>query len=225
MLYAIVALVFLAIMYLPGFWVRSVLKKHSPERSDFPGNGAEMARHLLDKLDIEDVVVEVTEHGDHYDPNDKAVRLTKDKYEGRTLTGVVVAAHEVGHAVQHHRNERLFNLRGSLAKLTYLASRAAPILLAATPLLVWVNPALSRWTLLAAVLSMLLGVLMNLVTLPVEWDASFGKALPLLEEGQYLSARDMSSARQILTAAALTYVAASLASLLNLGVLARLLRR
>ena len=115
MLYAIVALVFLAIMYLPGFWVRSVLKKHSPERSDFPGNGAEMARHLLDKLDIEDVVVEVTEHGDHYDPNDKAVRLTKDKYEGRTLTGVVVAAHEVGHAVQHHRNERLFNLRGSLA--------------------------------------------------------------------------------------------------------------
>ena len=68
MLYAIVALVFLAIMYLPGFWVRSVLKKHSPERSDFPGNGAEMARHLLDKLDIGDVVVEVTEHGDHYDP-------------------------------------------------------------------------------------------------------------------------------------------------------------
>jgi Zn-dependent membrane protease YugP len=72
---------------------------------------------------------------------------------------------------------------------------------------------------------MVLGVLLNLVTLPVEWDASFGKALPLLENGEYLSEKDMASARQILTAAALTYVAASLTSLLNLGVLARVLRR
>ena len=225
MLYLVLIVIVLAIMYLPGFWVKSVLKKHNHERSDFPGNGADMARHLLQKLNIDDVKVEVTEHGDHYDPQDKAVRLTKDRFEGRSLTGVVVAAHEVGHAIQHHNNESLFTLRGGLARLSWLVSKAAPVFLAATPLLIWINPALSRWTLIAAVGSMLIGVLVNLATLPVEWDASFGKAMPMLEEGQYFSQSDMGSARHILTAAAMTYVAASLASLLNLGVLARLLRR
>ncbi len=225
MLYLVLIAIVMAIMYLPGLWVKSVLKKHSQERSDFPGNGGDMARHLLQKLNIDDVKVEVTEHGDHYDPQDRAVRLTQDNFEGRTLTGVVVAAHEVGHAIQHHSKESMFTLRGGLARLSWIVSKAAPIFLAATPLLIWINPALSRWTLIAAVGSMLIGVLVNLVTLPVEWDASFGKALPLLEEGQYLSQADMASARHILTAAAMTYVAGSLASLLNLGVLARILRR
>ena len=96
MLYLVLVVIVMAIMYLPGLWVKSVLKKHGQERSDFPGNGADMARHLLQKLNIDDVKVEVTEHGDHYDPQDRAVRLTQDKFEGRTLTGVVVAAHEVG---------------------------------------------------------------------------------------------------------------------------------
>ena len=225
MLFLVLVVIVMAIMYLPGLWVKSVLKKHGQERSDFPGNGADMARHLLQKLNIEDVNVEVTEHGDHYDPQDRAVRLTQDKFEGRTLTGVVVAAHEVGHAIQHHNKESMFTLRGGLARLSWIVSKAAPIFLAATPLLIWINPALSRWTLIAAVGSMLIGVLVNLVTLPVEWDASFGKALPILEEGQYLSSADMASARHILTAAAMTYVAGSLASLLNLGALARILRR
>ena len=225
MLYVIIGVLFLALMFLPNWWVKSVLRKHNAERSDFPGTGAEMAQHLISTLGMKDVTVEVTEHGDHYDPGAKAVRLTQDKYEGRTLTGVVVAAHEVGHAIQHHRNESMFNLRTGIARLTYVFSKAAPILLLATPALIWINPAFSRWVLIAALASMLLGVLLNLVTLPVEWDASFGKALPLLEKGQYFGSADMGSARQILTAAAMTYVAASLASLLNLGLLARVLRR
>lgn len=212
-------------MLAPSWWVKRVLKKHSQKRSDFPGNGGDMARHLLGLMNISDVTVEVTDSGDHYDPHARAVRLTQEKYEDRTLTGVVVAAHEVGHAIQHHRNESLFNLRSGVAVMTVVFSKAAPVFLISTPMLIWLSPAFSRWALMAAVFSMVLGVVLNLVTLPVEWDASFGKALPLLESGEYLSAQDMASARQILTAAALTYVAASLSSLLNLGVLARVLRR
>ena len=106
-----------------------------------------------------------------------------------------------------------------------LFTRAAPIFLIAIPLLSWWNPGITRWALIAAIGSMVLGVILNLVTLPVELDASFGKALPLLQKGEYLSEQDMQSAHQILRAAAFTYVAASLASLLNLGVLARVLRR
>ena len=104
-------------------------------------------------------------------------------------------------------------------------SRAAPLFLIAIPFLSWWNPAISRWALVAALGSVVLGVLLNLVTLPVEWDASFGKALPMLQNGEYLNAQDMQNAHQILRAAAFTYVAASLASLLNLGVLARILMR
>ena len=225
MIFAILGVLLAILMLLPNWWVKTVLRRHSGERDDFPGTGGEMAQHLLDLMDMKDVKVEVTERGDHYDPASRTVRLTKDKLEGRNLTGVVVAAHEVGHAIQHHRSESLFQLRSGLAVMTYLFNKAAPILLLVTPLLIWINPAFSRWSLLAAIGSMLLGVLLNLITLPVEWDASFGKALPVLESGQYLSPEDMVAARQILLAAALTYVAASLASLLNLGVLARVLRR
>lgn len=225
MIYILLAIAVVLLMLAPSWWVKRVLKKHSQERSDFPGNGGDMARHLLGLMNISGVTVEMTEAGDHYDPSARVVRLTKEKYEDKTLTGVVVAAHEVGHAIQHHRNERLFNLRSGVAMMTLVFSKAAPLFLIATPLLVWLSPAFSRWALMAAILSMVLGVVLNLVTLPVEWDASFGKALPLLENGEYLSAEDMASARQILTAAALTYVAASLSSLLNLGVLARVLRR
>lgn len=225
MMYILLAIALILLMLAPSWWVKRVLKKHSQERSDFPGNGGDMARHLLGLMNISDVAVEITDAGDHYDPKARAVRLTKEKYEDKTLTGVVVAAHEVGHAIQHHRNESLFNLRSGVAIMTIVFSKAAPLFFLATPLLVWLSPAFSRWALMAAILSMVLGVVLNLVTLPVEWDASFGKALPLLENGEYLSAEDMASARQILTAAALTYVAASLSSLLNLGVLARVLRR
>jgi len=225
MLYAVIAVFLLALMLLPKWWVGHVMQRHGRLRKDFPGNGSDMAHHLLGLMDMKDVKVEVTDHGDHYDPSSRTVRLTRDNFEKKSLTGVVVAAHEVGHAIQHHRNEGLFNLRTGLAVMTMIFNKAAPILLLATPLLVWLNPAFSRWSMIAAVVSMLLGVILNLVTLPVEWDASFGKAMPMLENGDYLGPEDMQSARQLLKAAALTYVASSLASLLNLGVLARVLRR
>jgi hypothetical protein len=80
-------------------------------------------------------------------------------------------------------------------------------------------------TLIVAILSVLASTLVHLITLPVEWDASFGKALPILQEGEYLNDQDMKDARKILTAAALTYVAGSLASLLNVWRWLRYLRR
>lgn len=225
MLWFILFLVLLLTLSLPGIWVQYVLKKHSGLRSDFPGNGGEMARHLLNKSGISDVMVEATDQGDHYDPEAKAVRLTQDKLEGKSLTAVVVAAHEVGHALQHHKKEALFQSRTVLAYIAYWAQKAAPIALMVAPALISVAPAASRWALVAAVAAMLLGALMHLVTLPVEWDASFNKALPLLEHGQYFDEQDMRSARQILRAAALTYLAGSLASLLNIWRWLRYLRR
>lgn len=225
MIWFVLLLLLVLALSLPGVWVQRILKRHSGEREDFPGNGAEMARHLLAKLGISGVEVEETEQGDHYDPASRCVRLTKDKMAGKSLTAVVVAAHEVGHALQHHKKETLFQSRTVIAHITYWAQKAAPIGLVLAPLLISVAPGASRLALVIAIGAMLLGTLMHLVTLPVEWDASFNKALPLLEEGEYFAEQDMQAARQILRAAALTYVASSLADLLNVWRWLRYLRR
>jgi len=209
----------------PSQWVKWVLKRYSAERADFPGTGGDMARHLITRLELGGVQVEETEGGDHYDPSSKTVRLTKDKLDGRSLTAVVVAAHEVGHALQDQRGEASFKLRSGLAVFSYMLQKIAPAALIAVPLLAVWNPAISRWALIAAIGSMLISTLVSLATLPVEWDASFGKALPILQSGGYLSDEDMQNARHILLAAAMTYVAASLISLLNAGAWLRVLRR
>ena len=88
------------ILFGPNLWVSHVLKKYNrkPE-SNFPGTGGELARHLLDRFDLHDVNVVVTEAGDHYNPHDRSVALTQDKYDGKTLAAIVIAAHECGHAI------------------------------------------------------------------------------------------------------------------------------
>ncbi|MGI9329381.1 MAG: zinc metallopeptidase [Gammaproteobacteria bacterium] len=222
------ALLLLAIT-LPGIWVRQVLRKYSEpaDRYRSEGTGSELARHLLDKLELGHVKVEETEQGDHYDPQAQAVRLSPDKFNGHSLTAVTVAAHEVGHAIQHAREESLFDYRQRLVRVAIVGERMGGMLLLATPVIMLLTrvPQAGFLTLLIAVATMGLGALVHLVTLPVELDASFNKALPILDGGDYLHPGDLPHARKILKAAALTYVAASLASLLNLGRWLAVLRR
>lgn len=228
-MWVLVFVIVLGVLFFPQWWVGKVLKSHEHERPDFRGTGGELARHLINKQGLEGVGVEEVNLlrgvGDHYDPQDKMVRLTPDKLNGRSLTAIVVAAHEVGHAIQHHNNEFSFNARIKAAKLANIAQRIAPVAFWLSPLLAIINPAVSRMTLLVAVVSILASTLVHLITLPVEWNASFGKALPLLQEGGYLNQQDMKNAHKILLAAALTYVSGSLASLLNVWRWLRYFRR
>ncbi len=228
-MWVIVFILLLALFTLPQWWVGHVLKRHGQERQDFPGTGGELAQHLIKAQGLEGVGVEeassIKGAGDHYDPMEKKVRLTPDKLNGRSLTAVVVAAHEVGHAIQDFNKEKTFNARIQAAKFAIVAERIAPVAFWLSPLLAAMNPAASRVTLIVAILSVLASTLVHLITLPVEWDASFGKALPILKKGGYLNEQDMKGARQILLAAALTYVAGSLASLLNVWRWLRYLRR
>ena len=217
MLWIVLLLLVIALLLLPSWWVRRVLRIHSWERDDYPGTGGDMARHLLNKLGLESVGVEATTMGDHYDPRDRMVRLSEDKLNGKSLTAVVVAAHEVGHAIQHARGEGTFRTRTLMAYVAIWMQRIAPIALVVAPLLAFVTPIASRFSIIVAVSAMLIGTLVHLITLPVEWDASFGKAMPLLKDGEYLDEDDMRNARKILTAEALTYVAGALISMLNVG--------
>jgi hypothetical protein len=217
MIYAVIAIVLLALIYAPQLWVQWVLNRHNktPE-ANFPGTGGELARHLLDRYDLNEVKVEITEVGDHYDPQDLAVRLTRDKYEGKTLTAITVAAHECGHAFQHAATEPLFMMRTRLARSAVAAQWIGSFLLFAAPFSVLITklPSAAALNIAGAFLIMGFAIVMHLLTLPVEIDASFKKALPLLASG-YLDERQLPAARSILRAAAGTYVAASLASLLN----------
>ena len=214
---------------MPGLWVKHIMSKYRQptDRYRQQGSGGELARHLLDRFGLNDVKVEETQAGDHYDPSAKAVRLTPDNYSGHSLTAVTVAAHEVGHAIQDSRGESLFLTRQKLARAALAGERFAGILLVAAPLVFMFTriPQAGALIILIGLLSMALGTIVHLVTLPVEFDASYGKALPILKEGKYLHDGDLAHAEKILKAAALTYVAGSLASLLNLGRWIAVLRR
>jgi Zn-dependent membrane protease YugP len=227
MVIALGIILIIALIYGPQYWVSHVLKKYSLEQEHFPGTGGELAQHLVERFQLPDVKVEKTETGDHYDPTDKTVRLKPDKFDGKSLTAITVAAHEVGHAVQHAMGYRPFTLRQNLAAVAMTAQKLGAMAMFAMPLLALASrsPRLGMVMLAIAVGSMLIGTLVHLVTLPVEWDASFKRALPILQQGEYLSDREMKHAHTILTAAALTYVAGSLASLLNLGRWIAILKR
>jgi len=229
MFWVILLIVLLACVFLPSVWVKYILNKYAKpaDRYKGQGTGAELARHLLERFELNDVKVEETEAGDHYDPESKTVRLSADNYAGYSLTAITVAAHEVGHAIQDSRGEALFKTRQRLVVAAIKGQRIASVMLIAAPFLFLLTrtPQAGALVLLIGVASMALGTVVHLVTLPVELDASYGKALPLLEEGNYLHDGDLPHARKILKAAALTYVAGSLASLLNLGRWLAVLRR
>ena len=219
-------LLLLALVYAPHLWVRYVLRKHGLERADFPGSGGELARHLLDELKLGDVAVEATDAGDHYHPGDKAVRLEKRHLDGRSLTAVAVAAHEVGHAIQDARDYAPLKRRTQWVKGTGVLDRIGSFIIAAAPAVGVVShsPALAFGVIGIGVATMAIRVVAHLITLPVEYDASFNRALPLLEDGGYLAARDIAAARKILWACTLTYVASALVSLFNVWRWLRLLR-
>jgi Zn-dependent membrane protease YugP len=220
------AVLLLALVFGPTLWIKWVLDRHGAERADLPGTGGELARHLLDEAGLTDIKVEPTGIGDHYDPLVRAVRLSPQHHDGRSIAAVAVAAHEVSHAVQHARGEKPFLLRISLAKnLVWIDRIATVVMLTAPVVFAFVHaPALFALQIVAGILLLGIHVVIHLVTLPVELDASFGKALPVLARGQYLSSADLPAARHVLTAAAWTYVAAALATLLNVARWVRVFR-
>ncbi|WP_157016340.1 zinc metallopeptidase [Mesorhizobium xinjiangense] len=216
----------LAAVILPQLWVSHTIARHGRDRPDLPGSGGELARHLLDRFGLDHVAVETSQNGDHYDPDARAVRLLPAHHDGRSISAAAIAAHEVSHAVQHARGERLLAARQSLARIALASDRLAGIFFVAAPVLAIIARTPMAFVAIVAAGVALLGVrvLVSLLTLPVEIDASFGKALPILDDGRYLKASDMPAARSVLRAAALTYVAGALMSLVNLARWARLLR-
>ena len=211
---------------LPQMWVRRVIEQHAAERPDFPGTGGEFARHLLDEMKLGHVKVEETKLGDHYDPDDKAVRLLPQHFNGRSLSAVVIAAHEAGHAMQDATAYPPLQARTRLAKQAMKMEKIGAVIMLVSPIIMLLakSPHVFLIEVLMGMMILAMSIVMHAVTLPVEFDASFGRALPVLKAGRYIGDRDMPAARKILRAAAFTYVAAAAMSLLDVMRWLRILR-
>ena len=188
--------------------VKLTYKKFSAVRASSGLTAADAARHILDangltSIPIEQIAGELT---DHYDPSAGAVRLSEAVYGSTSIAAIGVAAHECGHAIQHARGYAPLKIRSAIIPATNIGSRLS------TPLLllgIFLSYYSAQWISLAYIGVLLFGlcVLFQLVTLPVEFNAS-RRALSILRTDGMLSENELSGARSVLTAAALTYVAA-----------------
>lgn len=227
MLYLLLVIFVVVIILGPAYWVKQTLTRYSRPDDRYPGTGAELARTLLDDANLQSVRVEVTEQGDHYDPLAKVVRLSPDKFHGKSLTAITVAAHEVGHALQDRDGYWPLKMRTRLVEIAAPAEKLGAAILMIAPVMTAITRAPSAGALmfLGGLLTMGTAAVVHLVTLPMEWHASFRRAMPLLKQGGHLLPGDEWHARKILRAAAWTYVSASLMSLVNVARWWAILRR
>lgn len=217
MLWIIVIFAAVLLIVAPSLWVKFTLKRHATEREDLPGTGGELAEHLLKRFELHDVSVETTQEGhDHFDFGQHKVRLSPSIMSGRSLTAVAVAAHEVGHAIAHEKKETISRLSSRYLPLARGVHRVAAGLLLGWPLISAILHLPYAVALHALVVGLagFLAVLVQVAILPEEWDASFNKALPILAEGNYVAQQDLPKVKKILTACAMTYVAAALLKVL-----------
>ncbi|MDX9917031.1 MAG: zinc metallopeptidase [Gudongella sp.] len=186
--------------------ISSTFKKYLQVPSNTGLNGSQIARFILDRNGLYNVRVEPVAGNltDHYDPRTETVRLSQNVYGGGSIAAVSVAAHEVGHAIQHANGYFPLSLRSALAPVANLGSRLVWILIIA-------GMVISQFFIDLG-LALFLGiVLFQIVTLPVEFNAS-KRALNQLEEG-IIDKNSVASSRKVLSAAALTYVAATFVAL------------
>lgn len=204
------------LIILPQLWVRGTLNKYANEPASLGRTGAEVAREILNRNGLNNISVEVTHTGDHYDPKDKAVRLSKDFYHGKSLTAVTVAAHECGHAIQDAENYGFMKLRTAVTPLVQICQFGPYLLVFSLMLTAFLAGPIWKLTAIIGLL-MYTGIfLFQLITLPVELDASFTRAVPMLEGAGYISQDEKEKANKILQACAFTYVAAALFSLIEI---------
>ena len=163
-----------ALLFGPQFWINWTMKTFSTERPDFPGTGGEMARQLLDDAGLQSVKIEIVEPmRDHYAPDEKTVRLSKANFEGKSITAVAVAAHEVGHAIQDRDGYWALSLRQKLAKNVVIFEKVGSIVLMASPLVFALtrSPVVLLLELAAALGILAISIFIHIFTLPTEYDA------------------------------------------------------
>lgn len=208
-------IIYIALLLIVPLWaqskVKSTYKKYSKVATSSQMTGAQVARKVLDDNGLYDVRIEETRGklSDHYDPRKKTVRLSSENYHGYSQAAAAIAAHEVGHAMQDAENYAFLRFRHALFPMANLGSNVSFILIIAGILLTWSN------LILAGIVFMSFAVLFQLVTLPVEFDAS-NRAMTQLVSTGIIRNNEERSTKKVLNAAAMTYVAAAMVAVAEL---------
>lgn len=193
------------------FKIQKNFSKYSEVPSKSGMTGAQVAKMILDRRGVYDVSVEPVEGmlTDHYDPRSKKVRLSESVFYSTSISAVSVAAHEVGHAIQHNEQYAFLNFRSALAPVASFTSKFVYLLMfigLASDIMGLVD---------LAIVFFFLALLFQIITLPVEFNAS-SRALYNLQDYNVLAQDEISSSKKVLSSAAMTYVAATAVSAINL---------
>jgi len=199
-------IIFLILSTAPVIWLNYVFHKNDQILINMPFTGLEFGKLILKDYGLTEVKIEKSLSVDHYDLLEKKVKVTQERLSKKSLTAISIVCHEIGHAIQHKEKYKALEQRTSLVKNTAWISQ-----IGSSILLIWIPTILAtgyypliKVCLLLALLSLLLGIIVHLITLEVELDASFNKALPILIEKVPPEYHD--SCKSILRAAAFTYV-------------------
>lgn len=208
-------IVYIAILMIIPIWAQSRVKSAYSKYSQLPNSshmtGAQVARRILDDNGLYDVTIEEVrgQLTDHYDPRDKVVRLSSANFHEPSTAAAAVAAHEVGHAIQDAQDYAFLRFRHALVPIANLGSNLSFILIFAGFLLGLMKLAL------LGIIFMSAAVLFQLVTLPVEFDAS-NRAMAQLVSSGIIRNNEERETKKVLNAAALTYVAAAIVAVMEL---------
>jgi Zn-dependent membrane protease YugP len=191
--------------------VSSTFKKYSKVSSINGYTGAQVARMLLDSEGLYDIPVEQTSGKltDHYDPRNRVMRLSREVYSGASVASIGVAAHETGHAIQHQKHYAPLKIRSSIVPVVNFSSNTSWILF------IFGLMFGSSYLINIGIILFIAVVFFQMVTLPVEFDAS-SRALRILENKNILYGDELKGAKSVLSAAAMTYVAAAITAVLQL---------
>ncbi|MCA8955754.1 MAG: zinc metallopeptidase [Planctomycetes bacterium] len=197
--------------------VRSTFTHYSQIPTRRGITGAMIAEQILRDNDIHDVRVEAVagQLSDHYDPTAKVLRLSEPVYGEASIAAFGVAAHEVGHAIQHAQGYAPLKFRSAWVPVANLGGGISVLVLIGAVLLGGMATAMGSTAALLGIVLFATTTVFTLITLPVEFDAS-RRALLTLERGGYVTSEELEGARKVLNAAAMTYVAAFLTSLMQL---------
>ena len=210
---------------LPMAWLNYVFKKNDSILINMPFNGLEFGETILNEIGLNDVKIEKSLTVDHYDLSEKKVKVTEDRLSKKSLTAISIVCHEIGHAIQHKQKYKPLEQRTTLVKNTaWISQLGSGLLMVGIPtILATGSYHLIKVCLLLVLLSLLIGVVVHLITLEVELDASFNKALPIIKDK--VPSEYHNACESILKAAAFTYVIGVVRNFISLRFIWLLLSR
>ena len=210
---------------LPMAWLNYVFKKNDAILINMPFTGLEFGETILNEIGLNDVKIEKSLTVDHYDLSEKKVKVTEDRLSKKSLTAISIVCHEIGHAIQHKQKYKPLEQRATLVKNTaWISQLGSGLLMVGIPtILATGSYNLIKVCLLLVLLSLLTGIVVHLITLEVELDASFNKALPIIKDK--VPSEYHNACESILKAAAFTYVIGVVRNFISLRFIWLLLSR